>query len=72
MYLSGIYLNRIRWAMVYHTQPDSESVEFVRDRTFKSRAAAWKWFHRKFKVEHFIQPEAVKVSGFAVLKVEAA
>jgi len=71
MKLSNIYTNYIRWAMVYRTQPNSDApVEFVRDKFFKSEIAAWKWFDRKFKREHFLQPEAVKVSGFHYLSLE--
>ena len=69
MKLSSIYEARVRWAMVYHIYQDSEIVEFVRDKFFKSKKAAWKWFHRKFKESAFVQPEAVQVMGFGYLTI---
>lgn len=63
MHLSSIYRGpATMWAMVYHTQPGSDEVELVKDKFFLSKKKALKWFRRKHKPEHFIQPEAVKVT----------
>jgi hypothetical protein len=73
MHLSSVYRNYPRYAMVYHTRPGSDEVEFVRCKFFKSKKAAWKWFNRKFKLplKEFIQPEAVEVTGLSSLTVES-
>jgi hypothetical protein len=66
---SGI--NHKRYAVVYHTHHDSDIVEFVRLKFFKSEKAAFKWFNRKFKYNDFILPEIVKVHGFNNLKLSS-
>lgn len=70
MRLSNVYTNVIRYAIVYHTQADSEEVEFVREKFFKSEKAAWKWFERKFRYKDFTQLEIVKVVGFNELGIQ--
>lgn len=63
MRLSNAYATSIHWAMVYHTQPDSEEVEFIVNKFFNSKREALDWFNRKRKAKHFIQPEAVKITN---------
>lgn len=60
MKLSNVYRNRIKWAMVYHTDDYSEEVEIIDDKLFNTEKEAWDWFHSKYRVHHFIQPEAVQ------------
>ena len=58
--------------MVYHIDPGSEIVEFVGTKGakfFTSKAAAERWFKKKFKSEHYIEPEAVEFVGFGSLKI---
>lgn len=71
MRLSNAYSGMQLWAMVYHTQPGSEIVELVAPRFFKSEKKAWKWFNRKYIPESFVEPEAVRVSGFSLLGLES-
>lgn len=62
MHLSPIYHNRFKWIMVYHTRIDSEEVEMCSgDLLFDTEEQAWTWFHAKYRIHHFIQPEAVKI-----------
>ena len=71
MHLSFIYPNVTYWAVVYHTQPGSEEVEFVGTKGpkfFTSKELAEKWFNKKFKANHYIQSEIVEFSGFGSLK----
>jgi hypothetical protein len=64
MFIANLYANKSYWAMVYHTQPNSEEVEFVGVNSMKfftSKKKAWKWFMRKHQLSDFIQPEAIEV-----------
>jgi hypothetical protein len=56
--------------MVYHIQSASEVVELIQDRFFDSEAEAWAWFHEHYDLSMFIEPEAVKFSGFSNLMLE--
>jgi hypothetical protein len=67
MRLSNAYSGMQLWAMVYHTQPGSETVEFVAPKFFTSEKKAWKWFNRKYIPKSFVEPEAVLFSGFNLL-----
>lgn len=69
MNLSPVYNEMILYALVYHTQPGSSEVELITEKFFKSEEKAWKWFHKKHKMEHFIEPEAVPVTGFHRLQL---
>lgn len=72
MRLSGIYPGMKLWAMVYHIDPRSELVEFVGvkgPKFFRSKAAAQRWFAKKFNEEDYIEPEAVEFTGFSQLKI---
>jgi hypothetical protein len=69
MNLSSVY-SRTMWAMVYDTGIlPSSPVEFVRMKFFLSKAEALKWFNKKFKKSHFINPRAVEVVGFEKLRL---
>jgi hypothetical protein len=62
MHLSPVYLNRFKWIMVYHTRTDSEEVEMMGgDNFFDTEKLAWDWFHEKYRIHHFIQPEALRI-----------
>jgi hypothetical protein len=67
--LSSIYNARLRWALVYSIDPGSSTVEFVADRFFATEKKAWRWFHKHHKIENFIDPKAVMVSGFHKLTI---
>lgn len=69
MRLSNIYSVRLRWALVYSIDTGSSMVEFITDRFFESEKKAWRWFHKRHKVEDFIEPKAVMVSGFHKLTI---
>ena len=65
MTLSSVYSGKVMWAMVYSTGIlPSSPVEFVRAKFFLTEEAAQKWFKKKFKKSHFINPRAIRVSGF--------
>jgi hypothetical protein len=70
MHLSNVYFNYPRYAIVYHTAPDSSEVEFVKLKFFKSEKKAWQWFNQHHSMDEFIQPEVVKVSGLNYLNLE--
>jgi hypothetical protein len=72
MKLSGAYDGMVVYAMVYHTQPGSEQVEFVSPRFFRTEKKAWKWFNKKFIPESFVEPECVEVSSLSFLSVSKA
>lgn len=70
MHLSNVYENRSLWIMVYHIQPDSEVVEMVSDKIFTSETEAWVWFHDRYHVHDFIQPEVLQIKGLNHLALE--
>jgi hypothetical protein len=71
MRLSNVYIRLAVYAVVYHTQPNSEEVEFVRPKIFSSAKKAKDWFDRKFRYEDFIQPEVVELSNLNCCQIRS-
>jgi hypothetical protein len=68
MQLSAVY-QRSMWMIIYHIEPNSEMVELVCNKLFKSKKKALKWFARKRRSEDYVQPEAVRVYGLHNLEL---
>ena len=63
LHLSSIYNSGLMvYGIVYHTQPNSDEVEFVANKFFPTAGQASKWFHKKHKAKHFVQPEIVELN----------
>lgn len=61
--LSSIYENIDYYMIVYHTGhkiSDSDEVECVKEKLFKSKEKALKWYHKRYSDEEFVNPTVVK------------
>ena len=58
------------YAIVYHTFENSDEVELVVNRFFKSEHKAWKWFNERYFDLDRNDVEVVQVNNFGTLTFE--
>lgn len=70
MRLSKAYVAKHLYAVVYHIADNSDEVELVANRFFKTEQKAWWWFNKNFHDDDFNQVEVVQVTNFDTLTFE--